>query len=291
MKGFTLQRGTAGDGAGVIATNAGIVLEDLVITDNISVTSGQCFGATIRMNGATTPEWHNIRVEDNIAECGEGWGFIYNRDDATTVMENLSVRGNHMASGGYAKGGLASYVGHWEITNAVFAGNTLDHSPNIVFTSEDIRGVVFSLLSGSITMENVTVHGETCSNPAGHIEACIGFADGASTATLSNVSVTSVNASYSTMSASVVWGNGAFSYGNYGSYPSPGFSGDPPSSTLGNISASPNFEDTSSPDPTAWDLRLATGSPLIDAGDPTLTDVDGTTSDIGAYGGLLGDSR
>ncbi len=33
------------------------------------------------------------------------------------------------------------------------------------------------------------------------------------------------------------------------------------------------------------DLRLSAGSPLIDAGDPTLTDPDGSRSDIGAYGG------
>jgi len=33
------------------------------------------------------------------------------------------------------------------------------------------------------------------------------------------------------------------------------------------------------------DLRLAAGSPLIDAGDPEIEDLDGTISDVGAYGG------
>jgi hypothetical protein len=37
-------------------------------------------------------------------------------------------------------------------------------------------------------------------------------------------------------------------------------------------------------DPADWDLSLAAGSGLIDAGDPTLTDAAGTRSDIGAYG-------
>lgn len=35
----------------------------------------------------------------------------------------------------------------------------------------------------------------------------------------------------------------------------------------------------------AWDLTLDAGSSLIDAGDPSILDADGTTSDIGAYGG------
>ena len=38
-------------------------------------------------------------------------------------------------------------------------------------------------------------------------------------------------------------------------------------------------------DPTDDDLRLAAGSPAIDAGDPSITDVDGSASDIGAWGG------
>ena len=34
-----------------------------------------------------------------------------------------------------------------------------------------------------------------------------------------------------------------------------------------------------------WDLRLGTGSPLVDADDPVLLGHDGSRSDIGAYGG------
>lgn len=37
------------------------------------------------------------------------------------------------------------------------------------------------------------------------------------------------------------------------------------------------------------DLRLDTTSPLVDAGDPALVDVDGSTSDIGAFGGSEAD--
>ena len=291
LKGFTLQRGNAGTGAAVHAESAGIVLEDLVIKDNVSSTTGQCSGATIRMNGPITPEWHNIRVEDNVAECGEGWGFISNRDNATTVMENLSFRGNHMTSGGYLKGGLASYYGSWEITNAVFAGNTVAFESAPGFSSGDIRGSVFSLVVGSIDMENVTIHGQQCLIPGGHITACVGFVDGDSTSTFRNVTVTGTSTSHTTMDASVIGGSAAYSYSNFGaSNPAPAFSGSTPGAGAFNIAVSPGFEDTSSPDPTAWDLRLAPGSSLIDAGDPSIADPDGSTSDIGAHGGPGGDS-
>ena len=43
-------------------------------------------------------------------------------------------------------------------------------------------------------------------------------------------------------------------------------------------------------DPDLWDLHLAPGSPLIDAGIITIQDPDGSVSDIGLYGGPDGDS-
>jgi len=53
----------------------------------------------------------------------------------------------------------------------------------------------------------------------------------------------------------------------------------------GNISLEPLFTDTSPADPLEWDLHLDETSPLVDAGDPSITDPDGGTSDIGAFGG------
>jgi hypothetical protein len=50
-----------------------------------------------------------------------------------------------------------------------------------------------------------------------------------------------------------------------------------------NKSVDPMFVDTS-----GWDFRLQKHSPLIDAGDPDILDVDGTRSDIGVYGGPYG---
>lgn len=54
-------------------------------------------------------------------------------------------------------------------------------------------------------------------------------------------------------------------------------------STSGNISADPMFVDS-------FDFHLQKYSPCIDAGDPNFKDPDSSRSDIGAYGGPLGQS-
>jgi hypothetical protein len=58
-----------------------------------------------------------------------------------------------------------------------------------------------------------------------------------------------------------------------------------PTGLFGNISGDPAYTDTSGATGMSWDLRLGAGSDLIDAGDPNVTDADGSVSDIGAYGG------
>lgn len=77
-----------------------------------------------------------------------------------------------------------------------------------------------------------------------------------------------------TVSNSNVWGNTT----NWVGYPDP-------TGTNGNIAVDPEFLDTTASDPVDWDLHLALTSPLVDAGDPTLLDPDGSPSDIGAFGG------
>jgi hypothetical protein len=52
---------------------------------------------------------------------------------------------------------------------------------------------------------------------------------------------------------------------------------------VGNLSVDPMFEDSTG-------FRLQMYSPLIDAGDPAILDVDGTRSDMGVYGGPGGEN-
>jgi len=55
-------------------------------------------------------------------------------------------------------------------------------------------------------------------------------------------------------------------------------------SEIGGLSVAPGFEAYAAGDCDS-DLRLDAASPLVDAGDPELTDPDGSRSDVGAYGG------
>jgi hypothetical protein len=71
----------------------------------------------------------------------------------------------------------------------------------------------------------------------------------------------------------------------YGNSPDDYHLVDDPTGTDGNISVDPMFLDISSPDALDWDLHLDFNSTLIDAGDPTVLDPDGSPSDIGAFGG------
>ena len=81
-----------------------------------------------------------------------------------------------------------------------------------------------------------------------------------------------------TFSHCVFWNNGT----DFAGIPSP-------VGADGNVSADPEFLDASTNNPFAWDLHLAGPSPLVDAGDPTVLDPDGSVSDIGAYGGPSAD--
>ncbi len=63
---------------------------------------------------------------------------------------------------------------------------------------------------------------------------------------------------------------------------------DDPSGSGGNLSVAPDYVDVSGADWRSWDLHLAEDSALVDAGDPELSDADGSVSDIGAYGGSYG---
>jgi hypothetical protein len=62
-----------------------------------------------------------------------------------------------------------------------------------------------------------------------------------------------------------------------------------PTGTSGNISTNPTFTAVSDDgDPYNDDWSLDASSPAVDAGDPSLVDPDGSTADMGAYGGAGG---
>jgi len=174
-----------------------------------------------------------------------------------------------------------------EIANVVFAGNSLLAENQymygllmVVRSDADIRNLtVFSndLEARSVTapiwlggvngsFANSAIHDNTVTSDNAHRGAAAAMR--LTGATLLSVAYNGFSGNTSNQ-AGDVWGDNA-------------------SVTLigtdHNISAAHAFADTSG-DPVDWDLSPASGSDLIDAGDPAIEDNDGSTCDIGAWGG------
>ncbi len=87
--------------------------------------------------------------------------------------------------------------------------------------------------------------------------------------------------SYNTvgMTYSNAYGNmaaGGFGYSGGATFPAPADSG--------NLEVDPDYTSTSG-SATSWDLTLRATSALVDAGDPAVSDANGTRADVGAFGG------
>jgi hypothetical protein len=79
-------------------------------------------------------------------------------------------------------------------------------------------------------------------------------------------------------------------YSNVSSVSTGGYAGmADPTGTNGNLDVAPLVVSAGRFSVLEWDLHLQTGSPLRDAGDPSIDDPDATVSDIGAYCGLNAD--
>jgi hypothetical protein len=165
----------------------------------------------------------------------------------------------------------------------VYSGNPTLTSVVMTENSASSSGGGLYVYSGSPSLTNVTVVGNSAGTDGGGLGGYVSFP------TLTNVTM-SENTAGSGGAVSAYVGSPTPTYCNvYNNSPDDYDGITDPTGTDGNISADPGFLDKSSSDPLDWDLRLSSSSPLINAGDPSIADPDGSTSDIGAYGGPGGD--
>ena len=251
---------------------------DLYVHDNSATDTFVYAAATFY--GAETVDITNSTFENNSSTgtfCGSTGLFPY--ASQVVSLANVEILGNSCTSTGSVYGVFLNYAGE-EATadNVIVAGNTL--------VGEDIEfvggGIMAEYLEGESVWTNTTVYGNT-STVTDVIDA--GWSTYGGT--------TLVNTDYSGNTVTAAGYEGAsgfgtgftFEYSNLTDLGSTPFAETSPIGSDGNVEVASGFTDVSSSDPTAWDLTLATGSALIDAGDPAISDTDGTTSDIGAYGG------
>ena len=230
---------------------------------------------------------------DDVLACVSLGFFPWNVED--TAMSHVDMRGNRCTTSEQAYPvfmtlGQDLSTSSLVATNVVIAGNTLESG-----NSYSGGGVVMDWDLAESTWTNCSITGNTVTS-SGELDA--GWYALDATVSLVNVdySGNTVTAdSYSMASgfgiadpsdSSITW-----SYSNLADLGDTPFGPDltDPTGSDGNISVDPDYTDTSSTDPADWDLTLASGSSLIDAGDPSLSDADGSTSDIGAYGGPAGE--
>ncbi len=297
VRGFTIEHGTSQSGGGLHIYNvSGITIQDVKVADSTydsstSATSDESQGAGIKIYGSIAT-LENVDSIDNSCTGHNCYGpGIDVLSGSTVTLHNVAIIGN---SGTVKTGiyGTAMYIdagSYVSATNLIVAGNTATDSDGSASTMAGIY-----VYGGDIAITNGTIVGNSADGGTGGAHgAGIQVSGSTASATLVNVvSADNTVSGGSELGAAYAIGAGSsvsFSYcDTYGNTPSAYTGVTDPSGTGGNISTDPGLGDSSSTDPTTWDLQPGSTSPLVDAGSPSLEDPDCSTSDIGAYGGHAG---
>jgi hypothetical protein len=264
---------------GVESDGADLALNQVVIADNtlggLSVYASHVdlLDARVTRNGGTGISVSRASLEADRTAITANTGHGIYADIGDVVLRNSEILDNHTDRDG---GGVwLDMDSEAELLNTVVAGNTAEGDGGGI-------GVDFW---ATASVQNCVVAGNTAVHGGG--VALAGYYGEGAWATLRNTAVIANTATsgggiwvgaplgHETVSYSDLWGNVG------GDYDGPG----DPIGADGNVSVSPRFERFGGGSPGRWDFHLLPGSALIDAGDPALTDPDGSRSDIGAFGG------
>jgi hypothetical protein len=236
-----------------------------------ATTSGVVLGGALFVAGSGSLSHIDLRANTAYAtEYAAGGGAYLSTSgssSAALLLSNLIAAANTVEAGEEAQGAgvlLENYDGGIVLTNADFVSNAA--------TSADIcTGGAISYEYGgdnSLTATNVNFSGNSCTatgtTPAEGQAAYLPGADDTVT---------------------YLW-----TYNNLFDQPTDAIAGfADPTGSDGNLSEEPKYISSTGSNAANWDLRLSVRSDLIDMGDPSILDADGTVSDIGAYGGPAGD--
>ena len=314
LEGFTLTGARFRRGAGVMIMGASPTLRRLVVRDNVATNGGGGIGLEAgsgplieesRITGNRSPNGGGISVESASVlalrgvvirknEATQNGGGIFVQPGAGIWLSNVVMEGNRA---GEHAGAIYLKASPATLKNTVFRGNH----------AGQWGGAMFVYMGSTVLMQNVQVMGNTADNMAGGVY--VEFAHAAldnvtiarnksvrqggglrlwdSVVRLRNVAVVknsgggvggiAVSEKHpGTITSSYTYLQGNNPYDKVPFKLGPGPRGKKDDVPLLNIAG----EEAGS-----WDLRLAPGSPLKDAGDPALKDPDGSRSDIGAFGG------
>ncbi len=217
----------------------------------------------VQLYGYEALSAERVAVVGNTAETDASftWGALKVVTGGEARIENLLVAGNEVTAEDYVvsgalhhDGGVGTYV------NATVHGNTASAGAEAYGAGVSCVDAEIVFLNSSITENSVT---------GTDIDGRSGDFGGLGDDTLSNGDPCTWSASYSNV------------YGHSVDF----MDVEDWTGVDGNISDDAVYADVSSSDPLDWDLGLDSSSPLVDAGDPAILDADGSTSDMGAFGG------
>ncbi|MBT3223544.1 MAG: DUF1565 domain-containing protein, partial [Proteobacteria bacterium] len=311
IQGLTLTNGAAVSGSGVWIYNSSPLLTDMIISNNHATE----YGGGVFIYSKYPPQLTNVTVSGNSAGIQGGGFYVY---DTAAVLSGLTISGNSAAGqgGGLLLDGtdstqlvdsvvsdnLADLGGGVFVSNSVattmtrvvIAGNEANSNGGGVYFNEN--GAVLANVSvlgntaggdgGGVyvyealpSMTNMTISGNTASNGGGI------YVDNCPNLSLINLNLTHNSASgnggglYVLGAAPSTWHNNSWQ-----NTPTD-YSGMQPH--VSDLFLDPQFISMSTAMPwSTLDLHLHRDtSNLANGGDASLVNADGTTSDIGAYGG------
>ena len=255
-----------------------MVFENFVMGARLQDAEGSFQDLTLTDNdyGVVVSDGSDLRLEDVVISSHLGQGLSVT--DSAVTAERLRIEEQDV--GVSLRHTTGTEVASLSITNGVIVGGEIP----------------LSLSGGSTTLTNAAVVGGSVS---GIVAQCGATVDLLNTIVSSNGGV-GLNlddaCGYDDAVGREMWPTAEIDYSDF--YDNS--SGDVLQSTAdgkivvdlatlgdGNLLVDPLFSSLDlDVTPSNWYLQLSDGSPLIDAGHPGLRDIDGTRSDIGAYGGL-----
>lgn len=280
----------SGGGVGVAGGTAELVDVDLV--DN-SVTEGSYrgTGGGLSLRFGSVAKLVDVRVLSNKvsghwAEAGKDGGGIFIGEESRVVARRLTVLDNSVSDGsGVRGGGVAVDSSSLVLLNSVIADNILSGG-------SEASGAGLWVAGGYLGLRNATVHNNrlnTGTTGGGAGVAAFYASLRVHNSALTENKIVDAGADPESLGLALLAYRGTVDL-RYSDFYTEGYTvpvagRDSPVGSLGNVSVAPDYMDVSGGDSLVWDLRLASSSALIDAGDPALLEQDGSAADIGAYGG------
>ena len=260
--------------AGIVTKFSTVTVKDVEISDNIHrlenvvVGIGGVFGRenseiSILNNRIQNNGWDGVAlyrgatayIADNVICDGRGAGIGITWDAVATVYRNeISGYWKGIGTFGNSRAVVRNNLVHENLGWGIIATGTsyMDASNNIITRNGNCGFAVWSAECKGVCTNNIITENGWRKE---WVCPCVG------------VWATDINPNFP-VTYNDVWNNSA---GNYKDMPDQ-------TEQNGNLSVDPLFQSQS-------DFHLKPGSPLIDKGNPLLTDPDGSISDPGLYGG------